>query len=293
MTKNRPNGVILITGCSKGIGLASAIAFAENGDKVYASVRDIAGAGALRDAAERHTGSIVPIELDVTSPATIKHAIDDITTRERGLDVVVNNAGILRAGAFESLTDADVRAVMETNFFGVLNVTRGVLPTLRAQGSGQILMMSSLSGWAGLAGDSIYAASKFALEGFTEALRHEVARWGIRLALIEPAGFRTDLISRGLNSIQCDVDPYADLNLRLRENLAQNAELGGDPDDVARRLVEIAGSTTGQLRWPVGDVAEQIQSSLFAGDDAQRDEILKSASQIEWWLRPDATTGSN
>lgn len=293
MTQNNTGRIILITGCSRGIGLASTIAFAENGDTVYASVRDLAGSDALRDAAARHPGNIIPIELDVTSPATIKRAIDDITMRARALDVVVNNAGTLRAGAFESLNDADVRTVMETNFFGVLNVTRGALPAMRAQGSGQILMMSSLSGWAGLAGDSIYAASKFALEGFTEALRHEVARWGIRLALIEPAGFRTDLISRGLNSIQCDIDPYADLNERLRENMAKNAEHGGDPAEVARRLVEISTATTEQFRWPIGDVAEQIQSSLFAGDDVQRDEILKSASQIDWWLRSDIASGSN
>lgn len=293
MTEINTNRIILITGCSRGIGLASAIAFAENGDKVYASVRDLSGADALRDAAARYSGNIIPIELDVTSPPTIKRAVDDITSRERVLDIVVNNAGTLRTGAFESLTDADVRSVMETNFFGVLNVTRGVLPTMRAQGSGQILMMSSLSGWAGLAGDSIYAASKFALEGFTESLRHEVARWGIRLALIEPAGFRTELISRGLSSIPCDVDPYADLNQRLRENQAKNAELGGDPNEVARRLVEISTAMTEQFRWPIGDVAERIQSSLFAGDDAQRDEILKSASQIEWWLRADAASGSN
>lgn len=293
MTENNTNRIILITGCSRGIGLASAIAFAEHRDKVYASVRDLSGADALRDAAARHPGHIIPIELDVTSPATIKRAVDDITTRERALDVVVNNAGTLRTGAFESLTDGDVRAVMETNFFGVLNVTRGVLPTMRAQRGGQILMLSSLSGWAGLAGDSIYAASKFALEGFTEALRHEVARWGIRLALVEPAGFRTELISRGLNSIPCDVDPYAELNQRLHENLAQNAELGGAPEEVARRLVEISRTTTEQFRWPVGEVAERIQSSLFVGDDAQRDEILKSAFEIEWWLRSDPVSGCN
>ena len=154
MTKDSSSRVILITGCSKGIGLASAIAFAEYGDKVYASVRDLSHADALRDIAARHSGRIVPITLDVTSPITIKRAIDDITKRERRLDIVVNNAGIMRSGAFESLNDADVRAVMETNFFGVLNVTRGVLPTMRSQGNGQILMMSSLSGWAGLPGDA-------------------------------------------------------------------------------------------------------------------------------------------
>jgi len=293
VTEEIARRTVLITGCSTGIGLASAIAFAESGDKVYASVRDAPAADMLRDAAQRITGEIVPIELDVTLPATIEQAIDEIVAREQQLDVVVNNAGILRTGAFESLTDADVRMVMETNFFGVLNVTRGVLPTMRRQGHGRILMMSSLSGWAGLAGDSIYAASKFALEGFTEGLRHEVARWGIRLALIEPAGFRTDLIFRGIDLLQSNTGPYADLNRRLREDLVRNAERGDDPDDVARRLVEISSSSSEQFRWPVGEVAERIQSSLFAGDDTERDQILKSASQIEWWLRPDASAASN
>ncbi|MFN3211730.1 MAG: SDR family oxidoreductase [Henriciella sp.] len=293
MTQKRTRRIVLITGCSRGIGLASAIAFAENGDKVYASVRDIDRASELRDAAKRHDGNIIPIELDVTKPATIKAAIDHITSHERVLDIVVNNAGTLQAGAFESLTDADIRAVMETNFFGVLNVTRQVLPTMRAQSRGLIMMMSSVSGWAGLAGDSIYAASKFALEGFTEAIRHEVARWGIKLALIEPAGFRTDLISRGLEAMPGDVDPYAEFNQRLRQNLAQNAKRGGDPDEVARRLIAISKSSSEQFRWPVGGVAEQVQSSLFAGDDTQRDNLLKSAAQIEWWLGSGGAEGSN
>ena len=293
MTSASSKNVTLITGCSSGIGRVSALAFAEAGDRVYASMRDLSKAGPLLADAQQRKITLTPVELDVTSQSEIGRAIGQIVEKEGALDIVVNNAGIQRAGAFETLSDEDVRDVMETNFFGVLNVTRSVLPHMRNRGRGQILMVSSLSGWAGLAGDSIYAASKFALEGFTESLRHEVARWGIRLALIEPAGFKTDL-ALVRNSVETsESGPYAEFNQKLHQDQALSTESAGDPDDVARLLVEISRSESGQFRWPVGGVAGAIQSTLFAANDFQRDRVLKSATDVDWWVRGENLKSSN
>lgn len=293
MTDIEAKRVVLITGCSRGVGRASAIAFAEHGDRVYASARNLSETDALRQAAMREDIDLSLLELDVTLPASVKRAVDQITAREGRLDIVVNNAGILRTGAFETLADADIRAVMETNFFGALNVTRAVLPTLRGQRHGHIIMMSSLSGWAGLAGDSAYAASKFALEGFSEALRHEIGRWGIRITLIEPGGIQTDLMSRSVRNVQCDIEPYAELNRKLCENLRESDATGAATDDVARQLVAISKDNSRAFRRPIGDLAKQLKTTLFRADDATRDDLLKSASRIEWWLQDDPAAGSN
>jgi len=285
--------VTLITGCSSGIGRASAFAFAEAGDRVYASMRDLSKADSLLGEAQQKNIAVIPVELDVTSHDGVEHAVNLIIEKEGALDIVVNNAGIQRAGAFETLSDVQVRGVMETNFFGVLNVTRSVLPHMRKQRAGRILMMSSLSGWAGLAGDSIYAASKFAVEGFTEALRHEVARWGIKLALIEPAGYKTDLMSSRSRVETSRSEPYAAFNSQLGESLSNDAANAGDAAEVARLLVEISRSGSDQFRWPVGGVAETIQSTLFAADDGQRDKVLRSAADIDWWVIGERVKPSN
>jgi len=293
MTSASSKNVTLITGCSSGIGRVSALAFAEAGDWVYASMRDLSKAGPLLADAQQRNITVTPVELDVTSQSEIERAVDQIIEKEGALDIVVNNAGIQRAGAFETLSEEQVRDVMETNFFGVLNVTRSVLPHMRKQESGHILMVSSLSGWAGLAGDSIYAASKFAVEGFTESLRHEVARWGIRLALVEPAGFKTDLAS-ARNSVEVPASgPYTEFNQKLHQDQSLSTENAGDPVDVARLLVGISRSESDQFRWPVGGVAKRIQSTLFAADDFQRDKVLKSAADIDWWVRGEKLRSSN
>ena len=293
MTSASSKRVTLITGCSSGIGRASALAFAEAGDRVYASMRDLSKAESLLEEAQQRNIAVIPVELDVTSSDSVEYAINQIIAKEGALNIVVNNAGIQRAGAFETLSDVQVRDVMETNFFGVLNVTRSVLPHMRKQSAGRILMMSSLSGWAGLAGDSIYAASKFAVEGFTEALRLEVARWGIELALIEPAGYKTDLMASRNRADASESGPYAEFNAQLGETLSNDAANAGDADEVAQLLVTISRSTSDQFRWPVGRVAETIQSTLFAADDGQRDKVLRSAADIDWWVIGERVKPSN
>ncbi len=281
--------VVLITGCSSGFGLASALAFARSGDTVYASMRNLTKAAPLRQAAAKEALTISVVGLDVTKPATFAAVIESIVSEAGGLDVLVNNAGVLRSGAFEDLDEAALREVMETNFFAPLLLTQAVLPQMRKQRRGYVIMISSLSGIAGLPGDVAYTASKFAVEGATEALRHEVDRWGIKLALVQAGLYATRIFDA---SMPADVvlpasypqnSPYRLLvEHRLRE-LRARLPKAFDPGIVGDLLVKISRSDGRQLRWPADDIASKVLATLLAQDDAARDEFLRSVSGTEWW----------
>ena len=281
--------VVLITGCSSGFGLAGALAFARAGDIVYASMRRLSKANGLVEAAAREGLTVRPIELDVTKPVTYAAVIQKILSESQRLDVLVNNAGILRAGAFEDLDETALRDVLETNFFAPFLLTRAVLPQMRRQGSGYIIMISSLSGVAGLPGDVAYTASKFAVEGATEALRHEVDRWGIKLALVEAALYATRIFDASASpdsAMPADYpadSPYRTLIetqlAALRDRLPQAL----DPAIVANLLVQISRSDGRQLRWPADAVAKKVLATLFGQDDATRDAFLRDVAGTQWW----------
>ncbi len=181
--------VWFITGTSRGFGREWAIAALERGDKVAATARDTA---TLDDLAEKYGDALLPIRLDVTDRdadfAAVKQAHDHFGR----LDIVVNNAGYGHFGFIEELTESEARAQIETNVFGALWVTQAALPFLRAQGSGHIIQVSSIGGITAFQNVGIYHASKWALEGFSQALAQEVAPFGIHVTLIEPGGFSTD-----------------------------------------------------------------------------------------------------
>lgn len=274
--------VVLITGCSSGIGLETALAFAGAGDRVIATVRDPARAGALSATAAARGVEIEIAALDVTRSESFDGFVAGLIERHGRIDVLVNNAGVLPVGAFEDIAEAELRMVMETNFFGAALLTKAVLPHMRAQAGGHVIMISSLSGLAGRAGDAAYAASKFALEGLSEALRQEVARWGIRVALVEPAGFATGLFDRGASVPD---SPYAPLIAAQQADLRRSlADKGFDPADLARLIVAIAGTDSPQLRWPADPVATRALSALLAGDDAGRRRFLDEVAGVDWWV---------
>jgi len=281
--------VVVITGSNSGFGLEGALAFARNGDTVYASMRDPAKAGRLQAAAREEHLSIHTCKLDITQPKTFNDFIKGIVDEAGSLDVLVNNAGIVRPGALEDIPETALRLVMETNFFGPLLLTRAVLPHMRAQGGGYIIMMSSLSGIAGLPGDLPYAASKFALEGATEALRHEVDRWGIKLALVEAGMYATGIFdSYTAQQVKLPNDypqdsPYRPLvESRLSEIYNRRAE-AFDPRIVGELFVNIAKSDGTQLRWPADAVATKVLKTMLGHDDAGRDEFLRMVSDTAWW----------
>lgn len=281
--------VVVITGSNSGFGLHGALAFARNGDVVYATMRDELKCAALQTAADAEKLSLRVRPLDVCRPETFATTIGEIVDEAGGVDVLVNNAGTLRAGTVEDTPEETLRRVMETNFFGPTLLARAVLPYMRKQQSGCIVMVSSLSGLAGLPGDFSYTASKFALEGATEGMRHEVDRWGIRVALVEAGMYATGILDSSLEGDEVLPDYYPDesayrplLKTKLQATKARVPE-AFDPKVVGDLFVTIAESDGSRLRWPADPVAEKVLGSLFGLDDGARDQFLKDVSGTNWW----------
>lgn len=281
--------VVLITGSSSGLGASACRHFARNGDTVFASMRDPARAGDLLTLARRESLDIRPVALDVTRSADFAPLLSRIVGECGRIDVLVNNAGILRAGAFEDLKEQDIREVVETNFLAPMLLARAALPYMRAQRAGCIIMISSLSGIAGLPGDVAYTGSKFALEGATEALRHEVDRWNIRVALVEGGLYATRIMDWSLREDGVLPEhypansPYRALIERRQRELVQRLPQAMDPDIVGRLLPDIARSDGHQLRWPADEVARRVLGTMWAQDDAGRDAFLRGVAGTDWW----------
>jgi NAD(P)-dependent dehydrogenase (short-subunit alcohol dehydrogenase family) len=186
------NQTILVTGCSTGLGLETAVYLAEQGYDVYASMRDLTRRGTLDDEARRRGVQLKVVQLDITDPSSIDAAIQQVVREAGGIYGLVNNAGIGLRGYFEDLEDDEIRQVFEANVFGTMAVTRAVLPFMRVAGDGRIVVVSSIGGRISAFGVSAYCSSKFAQEGFAEALAQEVKPFGIEVSLVEPGIVKTE-----------------------------------------------------------------------------------------------------
>ncbi|MGC1344205.1 MAG: SDR family oxidoreductase [Candidatus Binataceae bacterium] len=266
--------VALITGCSAGIGKLSALEFARRRYRVYASMRTLENAGYLRAEAQAERLTIETIQLDVTDTASVKDAVAEILERESRIDILVNNAGFGAAGPVEDYDENDIRHVFETNFFGAVRVTRAVLPAMRAQRSGTIVMVSSISGLRTFPFMAVYSASKFALEAISNGLRYELRPFGIRVALVEPGNFRTRAgtnmyypkrLRNGVKGLTRD-PLYAQI---IEHRIKTGAELAlGDADDVARVIVDAAADKKPNARYLVGGDAREL--AALSPEDFER-----------------------
>jgi NAD(P)-dependent dehydrogenase (short-subunit alcohol dehydrogenase family) len=254
-----------------GVDIARAVLAA--GHAVVATGRD---AERVSAALGKHD-DLLAVALDVTDPASASAAVQAALDRFGRIDTLVNNAGNFYAGFFEEITPEDFRAQMETNFFGPLTVTRAVLPVMRAQRSGLVVTVRSTAGLIGQEFCTAYAASKFALEGWSESLTPDVAPFGIRTMLVEPGFFRTELL--GQDSTRYSEPAIADYTERTRQTVTawtgMNGQQGGDPAKLARELVQLADSDEPPLRWAAGadavGVVEQKANDLLAQADAYRE----------------------
>jgi NAD(P)-dependent dehydrogenase (short-subunit alcohol dehydrogenase family) len=265
--------VWLVTGAGRGMGTDIARAALTAGHAVVATGRDPDRVSAALGAHD----DLLAVALDVTDPAGVQAAVDAAVERFGRIDVLVNNAGNFYAGFFEEVTPEDYRAQIETNLFGPLNVTRAVLPVMRAQRSGLVVTISSTAGVVGQEFCTAYAASKFALEGWSESLTPEVAPFGIRTMLVEPGFFRTELLTQdSTRYAEPTIDDYAE---RTRQTVTawtgMNGQQGGDPAKLAQALVRLADSAEPPLRWAAGadavGVFEQKAQQLLAQADAYRE----------------------
>jgi len=254
MPARQSSPVVLVTGCRTGIGAAAVRALAEDGCSVYAGLRDPAAPGPEAEGWERL--GVVPLGLDVTNPEQRREAVRRVLAERGRIDALVNNAGIATGGFLEQLEEDELRRVFEVNLFAAWAMTREVLPAMREARAGLILQVSSMAGRQALPAFGAYAASKFALEGMTEAWRHELRRFGVRCVLLEPGAYRTRIFDAA--KIECrrfrdPESPYAS-EVPVVEGLVRGFvdRRARDPIEVARKIVELVRAPAPGLRHPIG-----------------------------------------
>ena len=286
--------VALVTGTNTGIGFATALHLARNEHKVYASMRDLAKGEALREAAAAEQLPLETIELDAMSDASMQAAVARILEAEGRIDVLVNNAGIGGGAPLEFMEPQALRDVMETNFFGPYRLMQLVIPNMRERRHGAIVNVTSLAGLIGFPIQSAYAASKFALEGTSQALAGEVRQHGIRVACVEPGVVETPIFDKQPDASPFLVPefPYANNIRRLMGFFEAGRRHPAQPQDVADAILEAVTSATPKLRYPVGEDAhamwgavqnmplEELVEISGAADDA--DFVRGMKEKLNW-----------
>ncbi|MDQ2831090.1 MAG: SDR family oxidoreductase [Chloroflexota bacterium] len=258
--------VWFITGASRGFGREWAMAALDRGDKVAATARDVA---TLDDLVQTYGAAILPLRLDVTDRAADFAAVKTAHDHFGRLDIVVNNAGYGQFGLVEELSEGEARAQIETNLFGALWVTQAALPYLRAQGSGHIVQVSSIGGITAFPNIGMYHASKWALEGLSQALAQEVASFGIKVTLIEPTGYSTDW--GGASAKHADPIPaYADLHAQITKGRAHRGAHPGNPTATRAAILKVVD-------------AEEPPLSIFFGDGPLELATKDYAVRLDTW----------
>ncbi len=266
------NKIWFITGSAGGIGAGIAKAALAAGHKVVATDIDL---DRLRTTYAAYADQVLTAQLDIRDPAQAAAAADAALARFGRIDVLVNNAGYGQFGPFEEIEAGAIERQLATNVLGTFNVTRAVLPVMRRQRAGYLINMSSNGGFKGVAGASMYSASKFAIEGFSESLEQEIAGFGIKLTIVEPGAFRTDFLDdRMLKYGSGAIDDYAEHRAKAKAVFeARNHNQVGDPDKLGQALVYLAEEASPPLRFIAGADALKVVE----------DKLLHVAGEVKRW----------
>lgn len=258
-----------ITGASRGLGRALALAALERGDRVVVAART----ATTDDFDARHRDRVLALKLDVTDKDAVEAAVADAVAHFGRLDVVVNNAGDMSMGMVEEFTEAQARAQFEVNLFGALWVSQAVMPYLRRQGSGHLLQISSIAALGGFPSTGMYSASKFALEGMSEALAAEAASFGVKVTIVQPGGYWTDLYSGMVSTTPSDA--YGPLRAALEQQWAEGS-VDSDPQLAAEAMLTLVDSDEPPLRLLLGSMVFDLAHNL----SRQRIETWSSWEQV-------------
>ena len=263
--------VWFITGCSTGFGRELSVILLQRGYRVVVTARDKAK---VDDIVEAHDKNGLALKLDVDKQVEIDAALKAVEARFGRIDALVNNAGYGYLAAVEEGDDADVRAMFDTNFFGLAAMTRAVLPIMRAQKSGAIVNISSMGGFIGFPGSGYYAATKFAVEGLSESLSKEVGPFGIKVIIVEPGPFRTDWAGRSLKTPKKPVDAYAETAIgRRRQIRSYSGNQPGDPVRASEAIITAVERQDSPLRLPLGAVAYDAMAAEIAAIKKEHDSL--------------------
>ena len=261
--------VVLITGCSSGIGYETALMLARNGFHTFATMRNTKKSDSLEEIIKKERLDLNIRELDVNDDTSIENTINCIKRETNRIDVLINNAGYGLVGFFEDLTLDEIRNQFETNFFGVLNITRKIIPIMRLQKSGTIINVSSGAGQVGFPGISAYVSTKFAIEGFSESLMYELFPYGIKVVIIEPGVIKTNFFRNCIVSEHSmkKSSPYSRSLDKFQKNVELMQEHATSPFDVAKVILQVLGNNEPKQRYIVGnDVAMILEAKKNLSD---------------------------
>ncbi len=252
----------VVTGTSTGIGLATSVLLAKKGWHVFAGMRNLAKADPLREAAATDDLPIDVIQLDVTDTASVKEAFA-LASANGPVDVLVNNAGIGGAAPLELVPEEEHRGIFETNYFGLVACIQEVMPAMREARSGTIINISSIVGVMPTPNQIPYSASKWALEGLSFALAHELYRFGVRVSMVEPGVIMTKIFDNSAPATRYDKhSPYQSVMRRNGKIYASGFELNTQPETVAEVIHEAITTPNYKLRWPAGPDAEEVVARM-------------------------------
>ena len=268
--------VAIVTGSSSGIGFETSLALAREGYFTFATMRDIKKADAVKKIAEEENLPLKVIELDVDNEDSVENAIKSIIDEKQRIDVLVNNAGWGIWGTGEDVSLEEFREQFETNFFSIVRLIQKVAPTMRKQGSGNIVNISSIAGRIGFPVSTAYISSKFALEGFSESLRFELGEFGINVIIIEPGVIKTNFFDSMRTAKKADAgETYRDITLKVITGVKMMAEMGTHPKEVANVIINSIKEEKPLPRYVVGNDAAMFLEAKKMKTDIEFENYLK------------------
>ncbi|MEC7607986.1 MAG: SDR family oxidoreductase [Actinomycetota bacterium] len=275
----------IVTGANSGIGRSTAITLAKNDYTVFATMRSLERGEKLKGIAQELNLVIKAVELDVSDTDSVNQGINKILDQTDQIDVLINNAGVGSNAVIEDVDIESDKSVFETNFWGVVRCIQAVLPTMRQQKSGHIIQVSSIAGRVGLPAQPIYSASKWALEGLSENLAHDLSSFGVRVSIIEPGVTRTAIL--GKNNTVPQNDDFENIYARMLDMYMQGIEANIRPEAVSETILQCLESSSHQLRWPVAWGAETMVNARHDGSvsDEEWVEIGSLVNNREEWVR--------
>jgi short-subunit dehydrogenase len=271
--------VALITGCSSGIGYETALMLGRNGFRTFATMRNTKKSDSLQEIIRKEGLDVSIQQLDVNNNASIENTINNIKNEANRIDVLINNAGFGLVGFFEDLTLDEIRDQFETNFFGVLNITKKIIPIMRLQKSGTIINISSGAGQVGFPGISAYVSTKFAIEGFSESLTYELLPYGIKVVIIEPGVIKTNFFRNckvSEHSVKKNSTYSTSLD-KFQKNIEIMQEHATSPTDVAKVIIQVLGNSEPKQRYIVGnDVAMILEAKKNLSDNEFKKMMIQN-----------------
>jgi|TARA_Y100001947_G_scaffold130916_1_gene116703 NAD(P)-dependent dehydrogenase (short-subunit alcohol dehydrogenase family) len=268
--------VAIVTGSSSGIGFETALALAKEGYFTYATMRDTTKSDKIKEIAQKENLKINILELDVDDENSVKAAIAQILDQKQRIDVLVNNAGWGLWGCVEDVSVDEFKEQFETNFFSIIRLIQEVAPTMRKQGSGTIINVSSVVGRIGFPASPAYISSKFALEGLSESLRFEFAPFGIDVIIIEPGVIKTNFMKNMKMAKKSELDTvYKDITTKVVSGVKMMAEMGTPPKEVANTIVKAIKDKKPLPRYIVGNDASMFLEAKKSKTDIEFENYLK------------------